>query len=92
MEDSEAKCDKCEGEVRPEAVGVATLDKLAEHLPRQALSKKVLIREAELAGNLVVLLEENVRNLQAERQELLGTLLGLGFVATYAVLKYTVFY
>jgi len=92
MEDSEAKCDKCEVEVRPEPTGNACLDKLAKKLPQQALSKAVLVREAEMANNLITLMEENIRNLQSERQELLGTLLGLGLVATYAVLKYTVFY
>ena len=86
------KCDKCEGEVRPEPVKEATLDKIPGPVSQEVISKSVALRETEIAKELIAFLEENVIALQRERMELLGTLLGIGLVATYTVCKYTVFY
>ena len=75
MEDSEAKCDKCEPEVRPEPATESTLDKM-------------LIRPEQL----VPILEETIIVLEKQRLDMMGSLLGIGLVALFAVGKYMIFY
>ncbi len=77
MEESEAKCDKCDSEVRPEPTS-------------ETLSEKILFRPEQLVAMAVMADANNA--LIKQNNELLGTLLGIGFVAIATVLKYTVFY
>lgn len=89
MEDSEAKCDKCEVEVRPPTEKTNPVCGCPE--PKgESVSDKILFRPEQLIV-LAQLSDEN-RELVKQNNDLMGTLFGIGFIALCTVIKYTVFY